>query len=461
MNVYNLLKQREASDRPIKIGIIGAGIYGSMFLSQLRFIPGMQLVGIAELDVAKAKDKCIRAGWSETAISIGKSTDDINEGSRNKKIVLINDSEKLIQADLDIIVEITGITEVGAYNAWYALEAGKHVITVTVEADALLGKSLKQLADSKGLVYSLGYGDEPAVLCEQIEWARTAGFEVICGGKCVPYSPEKHYSTPETVRKEYGLLQGLTEEQIAADGYNMQMYNSFNDGSKEAIEMCSVANACDLIPQASGLKHPPIEYDDFPSVLKPKSEGGILDHSGTIEVPSQLKRDGTPLKRCLHFGTYLVFKGRSDFVRHHLSGFSREAHRLVTDPSCQYAMIYRPTHIIGLELGISVASVGLLGIPTGSPSSFVADVASVAKKDLKPGDFLDGEGGYAAFGRLVSAEQSLKGGYLPMGLSNNAKVIRAVAKDSIITYDDVVLDENSFLYQLRKKIEKEDQFASH
>jgi len=456
MNLYNLLKQREASGKPIRIGVIGAGQYGSMFLAQLKLTPGMQLVSVADLDIDKAKKRCIRAGWPEEAIDIGDSTSAINKGSRSNRIVLTDDSQKLIQADLDIILEITGIPDVGAYNAWSALEAGKHVVMVTVEADALLGIALKQLADKNGLIYSLGYGDEPACLCEQIDWARTAGFEVVCVGKCISWKPEKPYSTPETGWKYYGL----SEEQVATGDYNLKMYNSFADGTKTVTEMCAVANACNLVPQAGGFKYPAIEYEDLPSMLKPQSEGGILEHSGTIEILSNLKRDGTLVKRSLRWGTYVVFKGRSDYVKDQLTDFSRE-HRILTDSSGEYSIIYRPTHLIGLELGISVASVGLLGVPTGSPSSFVADVATVAKKDLKPGDVLDGEGGYTVYGQLVSTEKSLRAGYLPMGLSDKTKVAKYVTKDSIITYNDVVLDENRFTYQLRKNIEKEYHFASH
>lgn len=449
MNLYRLLEQRENDGRPIRVGIIGTGVYGSMFLSQLRFTPGMQLVGVAELDIEKARDRCIRAGWPEAAIFTGKSASAINDGSRNRKIALAEDSSQLIQAELDVIVEITGVAEAGARHAWNALEAGKHVIIVTVEADALLGITLKELADQKGLVYSLGYGDEPACLCELVDWARTAGFEVVSAGKCVSYKSEKRYSTPDTGWKYYGL----SEEQVATGEYNLKMYNSFADGTKTVTEMCAVANACDLTPQAGGLKYPAIEYNDLPAMLRPVSEGGILEHGGTIEVLASEKQDGTPLQRSLRWGIYVAFRGRSDFVKYYLQNFAME-HRIITDSSGEYSIMYRPTHLIGLELGISVASAGLLGVPTGTPSSYVADVVAVAKKDLEPGDVLDGEGGYTVYGQLTTAEQSLDGRYLPIGLSNKAKLLRQMSKDSIITYDDVKLDENGFLYRVRKQIEE-------
>lgn len=212
MDVYHLLEQREAAGRPIRIGLIGAGIYGSMFLAQLRLTPGMKLVGVAKLDIQKAKNRCIKAGWPEESIYIAASTSAINGGSRKNKIALTDDSTRLIEADVDIILEVTGIPEVGTRHAWTALEAGKHVVMVTVEADALVGKALKQLADRNGLVYSLGYGDEPACLCEQVDWVRTAGFEVVSVGECISWKPEKPYFTPETGWKYYGL----SEEQVAS-----------------------------------------------------------------------------------------------------------------------------------------------------------------------------------------------------------------------------------------------------
>jgi predicted homoserine dehydrogenase-like protein len=443
------LERRESDGRPIKVGVIGAGVYGSMFLSQLRFTPGMQLVGVAELDITKAKDRCIRAGWPEEALFAGKSASVINDGVRNRKIALVEDSSQLIQAELDVIVEVTGIAEAGARHTWDALEAGKHVVIVTVETDAVVGMALKELADKKRLVYSLGYGDEPACLCELVDWARTAGFEVVSAGKCVSYKAEKRYSTPDTGWKYYGL----SEEQVATGEYNLKMYNSFADGTKSVTEMCAVANACDLTPQSGGLKYPAIEYDDLPAMLRPTSEGGTLEHSGTIEILASEKPDGTPLKKSLRWGIYVAFRGRSDFVKHYLQNFAME-HRIKTDTEYGHSIMYRPTHLIGLELGISVASVGLLDVPTGTPSSYVADVVAVAKKNLKPGEVLDGEGGYTVYGQLTTAGQSLDGRYLPIGLSNKAKLLKHVSRDTIITYDDVELDENSFLYRLRKQVEE-------
>lgn len=446
MNLHSFLQQRAANGNPIRIGIIGAGKFGTMFLAQARLTPGMQLVGIAELDLEKARQSCLKTGWTEDALTFGDSTAAINEGARRGKTVLTGDANQLIQADLDAILEITGVPEAATYHAWTALEAGKHVIMVTVEADALLGKALKEQATKNGLVYSLAYGDQPALICEQIDWARTAGLEVVCAGKGTHYQPKYHYSTPDTVWKNFGF----SEEKVASGGFNAKMFNSFIDGTKSAVEMCAVANASSLMPQKRGLQFLPVGVDELADKLKPVSAGGTLEHSGTVEVIAGSNRDGTPVKGELQHGIYVVFKASSEYTKRCFSEYG-----LHTDSSGEYSALYRPFHLIGIELGISVASAVLRGEPTGSFESLVADVASVAKRDLKSGDILDGEGGYTVYGRLVQAKESISRGYLPMGLSNKAKLLHPIARDSILTYNDVDLDEELFSHKMRRRIEEE------
>ena len=450
MNLHSLLRQRAETGKPIKIGVIGVGHFSTMFMAQVRLTPGMQLVGTANRHPEKARQACLRAGLPEEVLAFGDSTSAINDGAHGGKVILTDDPYQLIQADLDVIIEITGDPEVGAYHAWSALEAGKHIIMVNVEADALLGKAIKKKADEKGLVYSMAYGDQPALICEQIDWARTCGLDVVCAGKGTRYQPEYHFSTPQTVWKYYGL----SEEQLASGNHTAQMYNSFLDGTKSAIEMCAVANASKLTPQKCGLQFPPVGMDELPDILKPKSAGGVLEHSGTVEVVASENRDGTPVKRHLRNGVYVVFKAATDYIRHCFS-----EHGLHTDSSGEYSALYRPYHLLGIELGISVASAVLRDEPTGSCQWFVADVVSVAKKNMKPGDVLDGEGGYTVYGRLVRAEESVGGNYLPIGLSGKAKVVRSVEKNSILTYDDVEVYDGLFSYKIRKLMEEE--FKSH
>jgi predicted homoserine dehydrogenase-like protein len=360
--------------------------------------------------------------------------------------MVTDDADNLINADLDVIVEATGVTEAGTYHAWTALEAGKHVVMANVETDVLLGPALKKKADEKGLVYSMAYGDQPGIICEMVDWARTIGLEVVCAGKGTRYQPEYRYSTPDTVWKYFGF----TEEQVTTGHYNVQMYNSFLDSTKSAIEMCALSNATGLIPQRCGLQFPPVGPQDLPCVLRPQTDGGILEHSGTVEIVASESRDGTPIQNHLRWGVYIVFKAGTNFVRGFLT-----LHNFLRDGSGEYGAVYRPFHLIGLELGISIASAVLRGEATGSANCFVADVASVAKKDLKPGEILDGEGGYSVFGRLVRANESLSNRYLPIGLSRGGRMIKPVPKDAIVTYDDVELDETPLSFKLRKTLEED------
>jgi len=451
MDFYNLLLKRQEAGKPVRVGVIGAGMYGSQYLTQAKFVPGIKLVAVAGRHTDKALKNCVKAGWPNDQLAVVKSVSAINDTAKKGKVAIIDDAKKLMQADLDVVLEATGIPETGVELAWAAIENGKHIIMVNVEADVLAGMALKQAADKKNLVYSLGYGDQPALICDLVDWARTSGFEVVACGNFGPFNPDKRYSTQETGWKYYGI----TEEQMATGAFNKKMYNSFADKTKSECEMAAVANACNVVPQKEGLTYPMIEHEQLAEMLKPKSEGGVLEHSGTVEFLSTTKRDGTPLQSPPRGEVYVAFKAQSDYAKEIMIDFAGR-HRMVTDSTHTYSLNIKPIHMLGLELGISVAAVGLLGIPTGAPRNFVADLATIAKKDLVPGDILDGEGGDAAYGKMVCASDSLKGKYLPMGLSSGAKITKAVAKDSIVTYDDVALDQNKLSYKLRKQVE--DQF---
>jgi predicted homoserine dehydrogenase-like protein len=447
MNLHSLLQQRVKENNPIRIGVIGAGKFGTMFLSQARLTPGFQIAGVADLDPGRAKEACLRTGWSDDQLTYQSGSDAINDAHRACKIALTDDSEALIDADLDIILEITGVPEAGALHTWRSLEKGKHVVMVNVEADCLVGPALRRKADECDCIVSMAYGDQPALIAEQIDWARAVGLEVVCAGKGTRYQPEYHYSTPDTVWTYYGF----SEEQVATGDYNAQMFNSFLDGTKSAIEMCAVSNASGLLPQKSGLQFPPVDVDQLPNLLRPSTAGGILELSGTVEVVASENRDGSPVSKDLRWGVYVVFKAPTAYVRRCFSEYG-----LRTDTSGEYAALYRPYHLIGLELGISVASVVLRGEPTGSSIEFNADVAAVAKKDLNIGDVLDGEGGFTVFGRLTRAKDSLKGSYLPIGLTGGARMIRPVTKGNILTYHDIELDQSAFAYTLRHSMEVEE-----
>lgn len=444
MNFFTQLKKRAQENNPVKVGVIGAGKFSSMFLSQARLTPGMQIVGIAELDTERAFRSLDITGWGRESAKIADSAGSINDTAAAGKISITEDSMELIKSECDVIIELTGNPEVGTHHALQAIESGKHVIMVNVEADCLLGPVLSQKAEKQGVVYSMAYGDQPALIAEQLDWAQTVGFEVVCAGKGTRFQPEYHYSTPETVWGYYGF----SEERVASGDYNAQMFNSFLDGSKSAIEMCAVSNGSGLIPQKCGLQFPAVDIEDLAEVLKPAVDGGILEHSGTVEVIASENRDGSIIARDLRWGVYVVFKASHAYAERCFQEYGMK-----TDKSGKYSALYRPYHYIGMELGISVASAVLRQEPTGRSRAFVADVAAHAKKDLQPGDRLDGEGGFTVFGKLMRAGESIDKKVLPLGLTGRAKVVKPVAKGSPLSYDCVELDTTSIVYRLRKELE--------
>jgi predicted homoserine dehydrogenase-like protein len=295
------------------------------------------------------------------------------------------------------------------------------------------------------VVYSLAYGDQPALICELVDWARAAGFPVVAAGRGHKWLPHYAQSTPETVWGYYGL----TPEQAQAGGLNPKMFNSFLDGSKPAIESTAVCNATGLTPAPSGLAYPPASIDDLPSVLRPRAEGGQLHHKGQVEVVSSLERDGQPLPDDIRFGVWVVFEGDTEYIRRCFTEYG-----VRTDPSGRYACLYKRWHLIGLEVGISVASIGVRREPTGCPTDFRADAVATAKRALTPGELLDGEGGYTVVGRLLPAADALKSGALPLGLAYSWKVTRPVAAGELVRWADVMVDEANSAVRLRREMEQ-------
>ncbi|MGH8744142.1 MAG: NAD(P)H-dependent oxidoreductase, partial [Burkholderiales bacterium] len=388
MNLRRLLNQRAESGKPLRIGLIGAGKFGSMFLAQARRMPGIHLMAVADLAPTRAHDALRRVGWTDEQFGAKSFSEALKRGTTH----VGDDAAALIAAKgMEIAIDATGIPATGIRHVLECCQQGKHIIMVNVEADALAGPLLARRAKQAGIIYSLAYGDQPALICELVDWARTAGFEVTAAGKGTKYLPAYHGSTPDTVWGHYGF----SEEMVERGDFNAQMFNSFLDGTKSAIEMAAVANAAGLDPAAQGLSFPPCGVDELPQVLRPKSEGGVLERSGMVEVVSSLKRDGTPVARDLRWGVYVVFKAPSDYASRCFKEYG-----LATDDSGRYSAMYKPYHLIGLELGISVASVGLRNEPTGTPDDFRGDVVAVAKRDLKAGEVLDGEGGYTVYGKL-------------------------------------------------------------
>ncbi len=440
MNLYRLLQQRAADGKSLRVALIGAGKFGSMFLAQARRTPGIHVVAVADLAPQRARDSLARTGWPAQQYAPRS----LDEACTKGTTFVTDDACGIIERGaFEIVLDATGSPAAGIRHALACCQHGKHIVMVNVEADCLAGPLLARRAREAGVVYSLAYGDQPALICELVDWARAAGFEVVAAGKGTKYLPAYHESTPGTVWGHYGF----SSEQVAQGDFNAQMFNSFLDGTKSAIEMAAVANATGLTPAPDGLSFPPCGVDGLPQVLKPRADGGQLHHRGQVEVVSSLERDGKTVTRDLRWGVYCTFAADSEYVKRCFSEYG-----LVTDETGNYAAMYKPYHLIGLELGISVASVGLRGEPTGAATGFRGDVVAVAKRDLKEGETLDGEGGYTVWGRLMPARDSLACGGLPIGLAHSARLARAVSRGTMLTWTDVVANADEAT-RFRKEME--------
>ena len=429
MNLHALLQARNASGKPVRVALIGAGKFGSMFLAQVPHVAGLEVAVIIDLDPERARDACRTVGWGAELID---------------RTAFSADSAKALADTIDVVVEATGSPAAGIRHARAAIGAGKHIVMVNVEADVLAGPLLAEEARQAGVVYSLAYGDQPALTAELVDWARATGFHVVAAGKGTKYLPAYHDVTPDGVWQHYGLTAG--EAQSA--GMNPQMFNSFLDGTKSAIEMAAIANTTGLDVPSNGLLFPTCGVDDLPHVLRPRDRGGVLERSGMVEVVSSLERDGRPVFRDLRWGVYVVLEAPNDYAADCFRQYG-----LKTDASGRYAAMYKPYHLIGLELNVSVLSAALRKEPTGQPLGFRGDVVAVAKKALRAGEMLDGEGGYTVWGKVLPAATSLQLGALPIGLAHRVNLTRDVAHGEVVRWSDVAIDTADETFRVRKQME--------
>jgi len=437
LNLHALLATRAEAGKPVRVGLIGAGKFGSMFLAQAPFIAGIDVTVIADLDPERARAACRTVGWDSARTARTHFCADGREACGDERV--------------DVVVEATGSPAAGIAHALTAFTAKKPIVMVNVEADALAGAYLARKAREAGVIYSMAYGDQPALIAEMVDWARAAGFTVAAAGKGTKYLPAYHAVTPDGVWEHYGL----TAEDAKKAGMNSQMFNSFLDGTKSAIEMAAVANACDLDVPHDGLGFPPCGADDLAGVLRPKALGGVLAGDGVVEVVSSLNRDGSPVERDLRWGVYAVLKAQNDYAADCFKQYG-----LPTDGSGRYAAMYKPFHLIGLELSISVASVALRGEPTGSCKAWRGDAVAVAKRALKAGEMLDGEGGYTVYAKLIPAARSRALGALPIGLASHVRLLREVAAGEFVKASDVTLDDAAQAVRIRRAMERQEQARS-
>jgi predicted homoserine dehydrogenase-like protein len=446
MNYAPKLQALSAAGTPIRVALIGAGKFGTMILAQLNLMPGVHLAVLADLDTTRARDAAVRAGWDATRFAPAANASAANDVARSGRTALVESGEIATACDVDIVIEATGFVEAGALHALRAIEHGKHVIMVTVEADVVVGPILYRKAQQAGVVYSMAYGDQPALICQLVDWARTSGFQVVTAGKGTKFLPKYRRSTPDTWHTHYGF----TLEEVARAGINGRMFNSFLDGTKSAIEAAAVANATGLGIADAGLTFAPVPVEKLASTMIPRSAGGLLEREGMVDIVSSVNDDDTEVPNHLRLGVYVTYTSASAYTRQCWPEYG-----IATDPSGTYGALWRPYHFIGLEIGQSIATIRFDGEATGAPSSGPrAEVVCATRAPMRAGETIDGEGGYAVYGTVVTAERASRERLVPMDLAYGLTLTRDVPADHPIGEADVTWDESSDLWRLRREQER-------
>ena len=440
----SLLSQRAAENKPIKVGIIGAGKFGGGLVAQLSRMQGMEACAVADINLHNARHAYRASGVPAEDIRVVHNIEEMNEAIHSGKPAIAEDGLLVAGSDLvDVVVEATGIPEVGARMGYHTIMHTKHLIMVNVETDVTVGPFLKHLADSAGVVYTLVDGDQPGVTMNMVEWARTLGFEIVAAGRGTVFYGDDRIGTPDTVPARFGF----SEEMMERRTINLKVYNSFRDGTKAQIEMTSLANMAGLPPDVRGMHEPSVNIADISRMFSLREEGGILGQQGVVEAANSVAEDGkTMLDAPLSMGVFVVIRTDHPFIQEDLTSYS-----LHPGGNGKNFLLYRPYHLVAVEAPISIAKAVFYGQPTGAPLPRpVADVITVAKRNLKQGELLDGSGGYTVNGLIEKVEIVRKGNLLPLGLAYEVKLKQDVAQGSAITYDMVELNEDSFVLNLRR-----------
>ncbi|MCE5330138.1 NAD(P)-dependent oxidoreductase, partial [bacterium] len=346
----------------------------------------------------------------------------VNKIGLEDKLIITNDSSIISSIkEINVVIDATGKPDIGAFISFNSIINKKHVVTLNVEGDVTIGPILRKLAINSNVVYTVSAGDEPAAAKELFDFASVLNLQVVAAGKG-KNNPLDKYATPE-----------ILKEFAKSKGSNPYMMTSFVDGTKSMIEMACLSNATGLIPDVRGMHGPKANIKDLTKILVPKKDGGILSRTGVVDF---VLGDLAP-------GVFLIYTTGSGFIRRDLE--------YLKNGSGPYYLIYRPYHLASIETPISIAKAFIYNEPTIAPDyGFVSEVMSLAKKDLKPGDILDGIGGYTCYGLIELHNIMKKEKFLPIGISEGCVVKRKISKDEPVKYDDVEINENSILVNLRK-----------
>ena len=437
------LARRAEEGKPVRVGIIGAGKFWGWLLVQMAQIKGMRACAVADQNLERARQALLASGVSADSIQVAESAGSLAEAIWRGKCAIAQDGLLVAGAEgVEVVVEATGIPEAGARLAYEAIQHGKHVVMVNVEADVTVGPLLRRMADSAGVVYTLVDGDQPGVTMNMVEWARTMGFEIVAAGRGTLLYAGDREGTPDTVPQRFGF----DAETLARRSINLKMFNSFRDGTKSQVEMTALANMAGLVPDVRGMHEPAVNIRDIARAFSRREEGGILGQHGVVELANSVAPNGrTLLDDPLKMGVFVVIRAEHPFIQEDLKNYylhpGGDEHNF---------LLYRPYHLVAVEAPLSIAAAALYGQPTGAPlPTPTAEVVAVAKRDLKQGELLDGSGGYTVYGLCEKAEVARAQGLLPLGLADQARLTQPVRRGEAITYDMAELAD-SFALKLRR-----------
>ena len=442
--ISQLLAQRAAEANPIRVGIIGTGKFGAGLVAQISQMEGMEVAAIADINAHNARYAYESSGAGSEEIRTAETADELEDAVGAGRPVIVEDGLALTDSEsIDVIVESTGLAEVGARHAFQALSNHKHVVMVNVEADVTVGPFLRRTADAAGVVYTMVDGDQPAVTWNIVEWARSLGLEIVAAGRGTIYYADDFEGTPETAAVRFGF----TEEHIERRTINLKMFNSFRDGTKAQVEMTALANAAGLEPDVRGMHEPSVNLEEIPIRFSLNEEGGLLSRHGVVELANSVADDGkTMLPNALKMGVFAVVRSDHPFTREDLA-----YHGCHVGGDGKNFLLYRPYHLVAVPAPLSIARAVFFGAANGSCApTATADCITVAKRALQAGEELDGGGGYTVVGQCEKAIVARQEGLLPLGLAERAVLKRGVAKGEAIGYGDVDLNEDSFVLKMRR-----------
>jgi len=428
--IYKNLQDLEKKRDSIKVGLVGAGQMGSGMVSVAAQMPGLKVVAIADLEVERGIKAYGEAGVDKDRIVVAENSAEAEQAIAQKKVVVTSGASVISHTpSIQAVVEATGLPTVGAEVALNCITNKKHIIMLNVETDVVVGWILKRLADSAEVVYTVSDGDEPGVIKGLYNFAKSLGFTVVTAGKG-KNNPINYYTNPDDCRKE-----------AESKDMNPKMLTSFVDGSKTMIEMTEVANATGLVPDIPGMHGPKVDVPELNKVLVPKTDGGIMSQPGVVDYSVGKVAPGV----------FVIVTTDSKIIRKQLKYYG-----LGEGP---YYLLYRPYHLCAIETPLSIARAVLLGEHTINTEKIVAEVIAIAKRDLKPGQVIDGIGGYDVFGRSYRVADSKKFKGVPLGLSQGAIAKEEIKKDEPLSMDKVSLNTDTTLFHLwqlqRRMIEEE------